>query len=577
VLALWLHRVAFAPVLLAILVVAFSLTERPRPIRTTLAPDAFMGARAAAALRELERAGDTAPARVAARLRAAGLPARLTTGPEGQRVVAERAGRDPRRLLVVAPLPEAPRGPGELSGAAALAELARVVEGRAMRRTLTFVLTRDAGRGRSALRALAREFRAGGGRQVGAVLVLGDVVGTPQRAGVVVPWADAGGAAPLRLRRTVEDAVRLEAGAEPRAPRALAQFLRFAAPLTIAPQGPFGGAGLPAVTLSASGERGPDPAAAPEPSPELVAARLQGYGRSALRAISALDNGPSVPAGPREQVVVAGQVLPEWAVRLLAGALLLPLLLAAVDGLARVRRRRFAVVPWLRWLLATSVPFLLAAGFARLLGAVGLLPAPGGPAPPAAVPVEVAGLVAVALAFVLGWLVRPALVRLAVPRALRQDPASAEAGRPGAACAVALALAAVGLGVWVVNPFTLVVLAPTLHLWLLAAAPEVRSRAGGLVLVLAGLVPLAVLALFHATQLGLSARELAWLLVLQLTGGGAGPLGVAGFALLGGCGAAALLLALARRPAGAAPAAPDRERRSRPPARFTVLEPVSGR
>jgi phosphotriesterase-related protein len=40
-----IYRAAFVPVLFAVLVVAFSLQDRPRPLETTLAPDAFDGAR----------------------------------------------------------------------------------------------------------------------------------------------------------------------------------------------------------------------------------------------------------------------------------------------------------------------------------------------------------------------------------------------------------------------------------------------------------------------------------------------------------------------------------------------------
>ena len=55
-----LYRTAFVPALVAVVVVAFSLAERPRPIGTTLAPDAFLGSRA---LRTLENLVALAPER----------------------------------------------------------------------------------------------------------------------------------------------------------------------------------------------------------------------------------------------------------------------------------------------------------------------------------------------------------------------------------------------------------------------------------------------------------------------------------------------------------------------------------
>ncbi len=572
-LSIWLHRLAFAPALLAVLVVAFAFAERPRGIATTLAPDAFSGEGARTLLGELDAAGDGALAVARRRLRAAGFEPALTSGEDGQAVVAERVGREDARLVIVAPVPAGARGT-QLSGAAALLELARVFEGRATRRTLTLAVVREGDRGRSALRAFAGRLGDDAGRPVDAVLVLGDLASPVLRRPLVVPWSERDGAAPLRLRRTVEDAVREEAGVEPGAPRALAQVLRLAAPLTVAPQGAFGGRGLPAVTLSAGGERGLVDRAAGELE-GVGSERLEGFGRAALRAASALDNGPDVPAGPREELVVARQVVPAWAVRLLAAALLLPLLLAAVDGLARVRRRGAPVRPWLVWVLATALPLLLAALFARVLGLTGLLPAPGGAVLPATVPVEAAGLVAVGLALVLGVLARRVVVRRALPEGLR---GAAPAEQPGAAAAVALVLAAVGTAVLLVSATTALVIAPVLHLWLLAAAPEVRSRPLSVALALLGAVPLALVAVAYGALLGLAPPELAWLGVLLLSGGAAGPAGVLATALLLGAGTGALLLALRKgRPEPAAPSPPPDRRRARPARAYSVLEPVSTR
>src|SRR4051812_115370 len=50
-----LYRIAFVPVLLSLLVAAFALSPRPRAIGTTLAPDAFDGARAFTTLAALRR------------------------------------------------------------------------------------------------------------------------------------------------------------------------------------------------------------------------------------------------------------------------------------------------------------------------------------------------------------------------------------------------------------------------------------------------------------------------------------------------------------------------------------------
>ncbi|HEX2087093.1 MAG TPA: hypothetical protein VHF89_15540 [Solirubrobacteraceae bacterium] len=556
-----IYRTAFVPVLVAVVVVAFSLGERPRPIGTTLAPDAFDGRRALAALEHLEQAfpsrrpgslGDDQLANeVADLLRgpddAAAVPftvsEQLVEGVQtidGETalatVVAERAGRERRRILVVAERDAAADGSaGRLSATAALVELARVFQGRATRRTLTFVSTSGGSGGLAGVRELARSLDG----PVDAAIVLGDVGSRAEvDLPVVVPWSEHGGMAPLRLRRTVEQAVELETDVDPGAPRALAQLARQAVPLTLSGQGPLGAEGISAVTLSVSGERGP-PAGA-----EVTRGRLEAFGRAALRSISALDNGPDVPAGPREYLVVQRRVLPAWGVQLLGATLLFPLLIAAVDGVARVRRRGSHVAPWLRWLLAGAFPFLLAGFFARLLGVADVLPAPPGPVDPDALPVDAAGLAAVALALVLGFLLRPVVARLL--RARRAREAAEDPG--GATAAIALALSALGLAVWIVNPYTALLLLPAMHLWILAAAPEVRvPRGGALALVLLGLVPFVLVGLYYVEQFGLDPIETAWEGVLLLAGGYAGPLGIVAWSFVLACGLLAASAAARKR------------------------------
>ena len=55
-------------------------------------------------------------------------------------------------------------------------------------------------------------------------------------------------------------------------------------------------------------------------------------------------------------------VLPDWAVRMLVGTLLLPALLAALDGWFRARRRHLPVGRWAGWVGACALP--AAAGLA---------------------------------------------------------------------------------------------------------------------------------------------------------------------------------------------------------------------
>ena len=137
-------------------------------------------------------------------------------------------------------------------------------------------------------------------------------------------------------------------------------------------------------------------------------APLQSFGRAALRTVTALDAAPPIPAARPRTSASRRKILPGWAVRLVTGLLILPALFAAVDGFARVRRRRQPVRMWLRWALTGAIPFALAALLVWLLRILGLIPAPAAPAPPGAVPVDARrgrddGRAAVVMA--LGWFV----------------------------------------------------------------------------------------------------------------------------------------------------------------------------
>ena len=544
------YRAAFVPVVLAILVAAFALGERPRPIGTTLAPDAFDGRRAFATLTELARTyprtrpgspGDEALAsRVGTGLRDADFDVRRVVVEDAETIdgeqdlttlIAEREGLEDRRIVLVTHRDRALEDDrARLAGTAALLELAHLYTGRPTRRTLTLVSTSGGSGGLAGVRDLVERLEG----PVDAVIAVGDIAGREEERPFVVPWSEHGGIAPLRLRRTVERALQIETDLDPGAVRALIQWARLAVPMSLTPQGPLGADGLSAVTLQVSGEDG-----APRDA-EISRAQLQAFGRGLLRSVSALDNGPDVPSGPREYVLFSGRVVPSWAVSVIAGLLLLPALIAAVDGLARVRRRKHAVAVWLRWLVAAALPFLAAYLVARFLGLVGVVPPLAGPVDPAALPPDAAVTVGIGLVAVLALLLRAPVARLLGARPLpRPDEV------PGAAAAVGLAITLLAIAVWAVNPFTALLLAPAVHLWLLAAAPEVRLPRPVLVAgVLLGLVPFAAVALYYAGTFDWSLGELLWEGVVLMAGGTVGPLGALTWSAILGCGLGALLVAL---------------------------------
>jgi Peptidase family M28 len=554
-----IYRAGFLPILFALVLVGFSLREPPRPLTASLAPDAFDGA---AAFRQLDRLAAEAPVRrpgsagdrlvareVEATLRASGfrVSARRFTAEtiDGARaletVVGERAGFSNRRILVIAHRDALGRGArAELSGTAALLELARVLGGRTLGRTLVLASTSGGTAGLAAAEQLAQK----PGGPVDAVLVLGDLAGTRTDRPLVVPWSQSTALAPLELRRTVESALKAEARLRAGTVSPGVQLARLAFPLTLGEQGAFNARGLGAVLLSASGER------APAPDAPVSVERLTAFGRAALRSIGAIDGGDDLP-GSEPYMLLEHKVLPAWPVRLLAIALLLPVLLAAVDAFARVRRRRERVGMWLGWVAMSALPFLLAALVAIGLFRTGLIEAaPDAPVAGLAAAPNAAALASIAVVLALGWFgLRPLLLRLL--------GVEGGVGGGGAATAIVLVLCASTLAVWLANPYASLLLIPALHLWLLAMAPEARlPRPAALALWALGLLAPLLVAYAFGRQLGLDPLELAWMVTLLVAGGGLSLPAVLVWSVVLGCTAAALVVVLRAGGGGRDAAAP---------------------
>lgn len=558
-----LYRAAFLPFVFALAIAAFSLTGRPSPLHTTLAPDAFEGQRAFSELTSLAAEfpnrrpgsrGDQALAGyVAGALRGLGgagaggftVRTRHFTAQtiDGERalttVIASRPGSTGAKPIVILAHRDAPSAGAraELSATAALLELARVFAARETQRTIVLVSTSGGTGGDGG----AADFAAFDRGPFDAAIVLGDLAGARQRKPFVVPFSDGYGSASVQLQRTVDDAIRQEGGSDPGAPSAIGQLAHLAFPLTVGEQGPLNAAGIPAVLVQVSGEHGPSS------SDRVSATRLEGLGRSVLSAVDALDSGPDVPSAMHTGLLVAPKMIPAWALRLLVGTLLLPPLIVVADGLARARRRRLAVARWSLWTLLCATPFMAAALFALLLGVVGIIgAAPGEPIAPDALSFGASSattVVAVLLALALAWLLWPMLVRRL---GLSARPAS-----DGAGVGMLLVLLALALVVWIANPVAALLLLPGVHLSLLIASPELRPRPlAAIALIAAGFLPLVLLVAFYADQLGLGPGRLTWMAVLLVAGGHVDFPAALLWMLSLGCAAAAVMLALT---AGSAP------------------------
>src|SRR5947209_1263145 len=268
-----IYRMGLIPVVLAVIVLAFSLGNQQGALTTNLAPDAYQGASAYATMHSLSgqypqrRPGsfgdDGLASYVAGQLKRYGFDttteafsARTADGKRTiENVTGVRAGLGSGSIVVVAPR-DALTSPAtaNLSGTAVMLELARVLSGRSQQHTIVLAST-SGSVGAGGARRLADNLP----RPVDAVIVLGDLAGTTVRQPVVVPWSDGRALAPPALRHTVGTALTTETGLTAATDGIGQQFARLAAPMTSTSQAPFNAAGEPAVLLSLSSEQGPMP------------------------------------------------------------------------------------------------------------------------------------------------------------------------------------------------------------------------------------------------------------------------------------------------------------------------------
>ena len=273
-----------------------------------------------------------------------------------------------------------------------------------------------------------------------------------------------------------------QSGAAPGRTSALGQLTDLGFPFSLYEQAPLVGRGIPAITITTSGNR--PPASFGDTPERLHRKQVTDIGRASQALLGSLDEGLELAPGTHSYVFLGSRLVRGWAIEFALVAMLLPFVVVTVDLFARCRRRKIPVAPALRAYRSRLGFWLWAGAMFLFLGLVGVWPG-GAPHPinPETAPAgnwPALGLILLLVLAVPGWLV--SRTRLA-PR----KPATAEEELAGHTAAM-LALGVVALLVVATNAFALLFLLPSLHIWLWL--PQVRDRGPGarVALLVAGLL-----------------------------------------------------------------------------------------
>jgi hypothetical protein len=555
-----LYRLAFAPTLLAVIAIMFSLEGAPGPVEPATPPATFEGDRAAALARQIvELAPERTPGS-AGDLRAAdlvrerfdeiaagavseqGFDAELDGEDVSLRnVVLTVLGESDETVVVVAPR-DSREGPGAATSAAATGLLVELATSLGVAdHQKTFVLASTSGDG-TAGDSVTRLLGALPERDaIAAVVVISQPAATDPRPPHVIASSSDASSGPIQLERTAERAVGSQAQQRPGEPAAFTQLARLAIPSGLGAQAPLIAQGFDAVAISSAGERplaeggeGPD---------DLSAATLDAFGRSVQATVGAVDTSSAeLVHGPGTYIRLGDNLLAGWTLALLALTLILPALAVSVDSCARARRGRLDVGSGLAWAAARGLPLIGALAILYALALVGAVPRPEFPFDPglyglgtgAAIVIAVIVAVAVASAVALRW------------RGVTGSHAPATA-----APALGLVASLACVVIWLANPYLGLLVAPAAHVWLLMRVPgAARARLVAVGAALACLPAIAALAaVAGALDLG---GDAPWTFAIMVADGQLGLAVTVPACFLGGALLGAVALATAR-PRGARP------------------------
>jgi hypothetical protein len=523
-----LYRAAFLPALLAAVTMMFSLQGVPEPLEPAVPTSGFEAGLALAVAREIVTTAPDRPPGSEGDGRVADLVgqrfAEIEAGTSSEQeyetsydgddvtlrnVVLTLSGESDATIVVLAARDSAHQ-PAAASSAAAtgvLVELAEVLAVAGHEKTYVLASTSGASEGAAGARELVDGLTAAD--QVEAVVVLSQPGAADLRRPHVVTTSTGTESAAAQLRRTADRAVEAQAGIPPQGVGTFGQLARLAIPSGLGEQAPLVEMGADAVAISSAGERPLEPGRDQEADLSVVS--VGNFGRAAQAVVQAVDAAPSgLEHGPQTYLEVGGNLVPGWTLSLLSLALLLPALVAAVDASARALRRAEPVAGGIAWATSLALPLIGGLATLYLLAFVGAVPRPRFPFDPARFEI---GVAAIAVFVVIALAVIGSVVLL---RSLgRGGLASPEA----AIAALGVIAGIAGLATWLTNPFLALLLAPAVHVWLLATG-SVRL-AGTLATALAAALALlpALLAVGHvvgALDLG---GDAPWFLLIMVADG----------------------------------------------------------
>ena len=536
-----LYRLAFAPALLALVILAFSLEGVPAPAEPPPGTLEFDPEGAVEATKEVLALGDSRAPGSATDDAAADLVAeRFSTVVAGslaeQRVEATVDGEDVElrnvfltlpgasdRAIVVVAARDSREGPGASASAAAtglLLELVDELAAAGRERTLVLASTSGASAGSQG----ARELLSGLPERttVDAVVVISQP-GLDEPYGPHLVTAAGGDGPSAGLASTAEEILRDRAGLSPGRIGSLAQIARYAIPAAAGEQAAFRDEGYDAIALSSAGELPLDPASGGKE--RLSAETLGRFGPTVLGLVAALDAAPGAPSdGPGAYLALGENLVPGWSVALLVGSLLLPPAALSASLLAEAHRRRTSRGKALAWAAEWWLPAVVVCIGVYGLGLFGVIPGSGVPYDPARFEMDVRGAAVIVLLLALSawlWWVL----------GLRRIPAGP--GPRGAGAASGLLCAGACFLVWLANPYLALVLLPLAHLVAVLGATGRRPAALAPLALAAGVVPLVSATVYVAATLDWGVST-PWQLAVLVAGGGFEPLQVLGGFLVAG-------------------------------------------